>query len=630
MSSAEDPPGIVEDLGPAPPAVARATRMSAVAGACLIAYCVGYTVVVTLHRPPLAAMARGDLLSPDQRITLMRSLGLWTVVTAFLVAALLRWARRRDAWPGDLGELVAGLWPLTLLPVALYAFDVGVWLASPVLLYAVTTAACVACGLITRWPPSREGTGISGTWRRLAPKVAVIVAIAAYVIYVSIHTILNHHSLGTAAYDLGLQENVLWNTVHGHLLYSSLMHSHYLGVHTSFVLLAIAPIYALVPRPETLLVLQTLAVAGAAWPLFLLARRLLASPTQAAVVALLWLTHPAVAGGNFYDFHPAALAPLAIFSAGHLWATERWLPFWIAVAAMLTVKEDMAIAVVLIGLVTLLGPQRRVGWALVAVGALAYFVLQHGVIPHFAGRDHSYAWYYGEMIPAGEGPRGLLVTAALNPIFTLKTALTPAKILYLFQLFAPLAFLPFATARGWILTSYGLASALLASRPALNQLGFHYALPVLALAFVGALLGLQRWRPPARERALVVAVLLAVVTCFHYGMIWPRHNFSGGFHRIDFDYTEADRARYDELRWLIERIPDDATVLASEDLVPHVAGRSFVETERYVAERAPVPYDVILIHNDDESRLLEVPSLGGFLGYEPVERGEHFVLYRRR
>lgn len=71
-------------------------------------------------------------------------------------------------------------------------------------------------------------------------------------------------------------------------------------------------------------------------------------------------------------------------------------------------------------------------------------------------------------------------------------------------------------------------------------------------------------------------------------------------------------------------------LLASEDLVPHVAGRRFVENGRYVAERAPVPYDVIPIHNDDESHLLEVPSLGGLIGDEPVERGEHFVLYRRR
>lgn len=598
--------------------------------AAVIALAAGYTLMVAIHRPPLAEMAEGLLLLTPQRNQLLLSVALGSAAAAFLMAATLRWTSKRGRWPATTGELAAGLWPLTLIPVALYALDIQVWLASPLLLYCVTTAACLICVARTEWPPVPERPPSESLLRRRWPVFGLWSAIAAYVVFVSIHTILNHRSLETGAYDLGLQENVLWNILHGDFLFSSLMDSHYLGVHTSLVLLPVAVVYAIFPATETLLVLQTIAIAMAAWPLFLLARRMLGNDSQAFVVGLIWLTHPAVAGGNFYDFHATVFAPILAFSALYFRQCRRWLPFWIFIALLLMVKEDQSILVVLLGVLTLVEGDRRRGWSLVITGVAAYIVLQHGVIPYFAGQDHSYTWYYTEMIPYGEGPRGLVTTVLLNPIHSLTVALTKAKTLYLFQLFAPLIFLPFLTGRGWLLMSYGLASALFATRPALTQLGFHYALPLLSVAFFAALLALEKRPLDWRNRAITAAVMLTIVTCFHYGMIWPQHNFSGGFGRVDFDYSEADRERYSHLLQLVDQIPDEASVLAGEKIVPHVSRRAMIETERYVHDRQTATYDYILLDNDETvDRLRELPSFDGFEGYETVDRNPHFVLFRR-
>jgi uncharacterized membrane protein len=600
---------------------------SAFAHAAALSLCVGYAVMTAIHRPPLAAMLGGSLLPTPVRSELFRSLILWTLAAAFLMAAGLRWARLRGSRPAALGELVAGLWPLSLLPLAWYVFTVRAWSASPVLLYAVTTAACAYCVVRTELPTGREPWSLPPGLRRSAPRVLLGGAIAAYAVYVSVHSILNHWSLGTAAFDLGIQENTLWNTVHGEILYSSLMGGNYLGAHTSLVLLLIAPLYALAPATETLLILQSVVLGLAALPLFLLARTMLGKESQAVVVALLWLTHPAVAGANLFDFHPIAFAPLILFSAVYFWWCQRWRPFWVAVLLLLSVKEELAIITVLLGIVALMSGNRRHGLAVAAAGAAAYVILQHVVIPHFAGADHSYAWYYTDIIPPGEGPRGLVTTALLNPIFALKFVLTQPRALYLFQIFAPLAFLPFFTARGTVLVSYGLAATLLASRPALHQIGYQYSLTLLALAFVGALFALIRFSADGRGRALAAAVLLAIVTCFHYGMIWPRHHFTAGPNVLDFDYSSSDRERYRELAELIGGIPEDATVLASETLVPHVARRRIVETERYVRQRRPRRYDFILLHNDGSAqRMRKVPYLSGLRDYR-VEHSEHFVLF---
>ncbi len=602
---------------------------AAFAHAAVLCLCVGYSIMVMVHRPPLAAMLGGTLLPTGLRSEMVRSLGVWSLATAILLAAGLKWAHRGGGWPKTLGELVAGLWPLTLIPLAFSVFSISTWSASPVLLYSITTAACGYCVLRTDLPGRHRRWSLPASVESAGPWVLLGLVIAAYVIYVSIHTIQHHWSLGTSAFDLGIQENILWNTVHGDILYSSLMGGNYLGVHTSLVLLLIAPIYALAPFTETLLVIQAMALGMAALPLFLLSRRVLENTWQGLLVAILWLTHPAVAGANFYDFHPIAFSPLFLFTAVYFWWLRRWAPFWISIALLLSVKEELSIIVVLLGIVTLMSGNRRQGLQIVAVGAAAYVILQHVVIPHFAGGDHSYSWYYSEIIPTGEGPRGLVTTVLLNPIFALKFILTQPKALFVFQLFAPLALLPFFTARGAVLISYGLAATLLASRPQLHQIGFQYALTLLALGFVGALLALLRFSDDGRRRALTAAVLLAVVTSFHYGMIWPRHNFTGGFSTIDFDYSERDRERYRKLHELIEQIPPDAAVLASENLAPHVARRHIVETTRHVHDRKFSHYDSILVVNDGEAqRLRRVPGLDGLRGHEIAARSENFILFK--
>ncbi len=602
---------------------------AAFAHAAVLSLCVGYSIMVTAHRPPLAAMLGGSLLTTPLRSELVRSLGLWSVATAVLLAAGLKWAERGGRRPKTLGELVAGLWPLTLMPLAFYVFSIPVWSVSPVLLFAITTAACGYCVVRTEVPGRLRSWSIPPAVEKAGPWVLLVAAITAYVIYASVHTIHHHHSLGTSAFDLGIQENILWNTVHGDVLYSSLMGGNYLGIHTSLVLLLIAPIYALAPTTETLLVLQAMALGSAALPLFLFSRSILENRWQGLLIATIWLTHPAVAGANFYDFHPIAFAPLLLFTAVAFWWLKRWAPFWISIALLLSVKEELSIIVVLLGIVTLMSGNRRQGLQILALGAAAYVVLQHLVIPHFAGGAHSYSWYYSEIIPSGEGPRGLITTVLLNPIFALKFILTGPKALYVFQLFAPLALLPFFTARGAVLISYGLAATLLASRPPLHQIGFQYALTLLALGFVGALLALARFSSDGRRRALTAAVLLAVLTCYHYGMIWPRHHFTGGFSRIDFDYSERDRERYRELVELVEQIPPDAAVLASENLVPHVSQRHIVETTRHVHDRKFSHYDSILVVNDGEAqRLRRAPGLDGLRGYEIAARSESFILFR--
>jgi uncharacterized membrane protein len=593
----------------------------------------GYGLALILDRPPLASMIAGTLLDTPNRHALLLSMLVWTLLVAFGFTGLLAVTARLR--PGEdrtraLARLTSIWWPVTLLPLAAYAFDRDVWPEAPIILYCIALVVCGYCAYWARRPEWLGRLARSAREWTAGPAVLLAAITATYVVYVSLHTIRHHYSLGTSAYDLGIHENFLWNTIHGEFFQSSIEGGSHLGVHTSLVILLIAPLYALAPATETLLVIQAVLIGGAAWPLYETVRRETDSRWSALTVAVLWLAHPGVQGANFYDFHAIAFAPVLLFLTVFMWRSGRWTWFWVCVVLLLTVKEDMGFVVAALGAVLVLDGRARHGAATIAAGAVAYLALQHGVISHFSGGGHSYTWYYQQIIPEGEGPAGALATVVLNPVFALRHALAPGKTLYLLQLLAPLALLPLRTIRGVALLAYPVAASLLASRQPMFTLGFQYALVVLAPAFVGVVLALEGRSSQWRRRALAAAVMLTVITSFHYGMIWPRHNFSGGFRTIDFSFDATDRERFDEVMSCVRRIPPDAEVLASETLVPHVSRRPFVSTIRDISRDPHHPYDAVFVLKDDRSRLLgHVVNQAVRRGLVVVHDGEHCVLMLR-
>jgi len=115
--------------------------------------------------------------------------------------------------------------------------------------------------------------------RRGEPYIVVTLALAYFVLY-SVLSVLRHTTYHSFGPDLGIFDQVFWNTTHGRFFESTMSLSQpephsYLADHFSPAYLLLMPAYALIPRPETLLVLQTLFLAAGVWPLYLLTRLML-------------------------------------------------------------------------------------------------------------------------------------------------------------------------------------------------------------------------------------------------------------------------------------------------------------------------------------------------------------------
>src|ERR1700730_4863452 len=101
----------------------------------------------------------------------------------------------------------------------------------------------------------------------------VLVLAAVYLFVYGALSVLRHESYHSFGFDLGLFNQTFWNTTQGRPFESTMSQAQpiphsLLGDHFSPIFFFLMPFYFAFPHPETLLVLQTLALALGAWPIY--------------------------------------------------------------------------------------------------------------------------------------------------------------------------------------------------------------------------------------------------------------------------------------------------------------------------------------------------------------------------
>lgn len=499
----------------------------------------------------------------------------------------------------------------------------------------------------------------------------VVLAAAGYAAYVGYFTIMNHRRLGTTAFDLGIYDNLIFNAMHGHPFRATVLFGpaggNNLASHAEFAVLLFVPFYAIRPGAETMLIIQAVTLGFAAVPLYLFASTALPRAT-AAVVAVAYLLFAPLHGPNFYDFH---WLPLAIFF--HFWLyygiaiRKNWL-IGVMLVILFAIREDIAVGLAVLGLFLLVtGLRPRLGLLLAVVSA-AWFGIDRFIIMPLAG-----AWYFQNFYVAlfadGVATFGsVFKTILTNPLYFLTTFAQESKLIYALHMFVPLAFLPLRRLALALLALPGVFFTIMTTGYAPTvAISFQYTthwIPYLFLATVLALIVIgrtaaaaqseQAWRgvtdaghatfggavgegplaandlgAAARRAALVTMLVVMLGHSYNFGAILQRQNFVGGFGKIEFKMTPAEKQRYKELKELIAMIPPTASVAATEQETPHISARKTA----YPLRTAPGPVDYILVgrsHIGDLSRAalnagLADPKAYGLL----AERGDELFLFKR-
>jgi uncharacterized membrane protein len=419
-----------------------------------------------------------------------------------------------------------------------------------------------------------------------------IASVLAYVGLISTYALTDHYNLGTETFDLGIYDNLAWQTAHGYFLDCSLIKGgNHVVAHFDPIIALIAVVYRLYMHAETLLVLQTVWLASGAIPLYLLARRRLGNEWFAAILGLIYVLYPALHGVNMFDFHSLAFVIPSAMWAVYLLDSEGFKRYWLVIALLLVTREDISLLNCFIGAYAILSAHTRTGVATIAV-SLTYLVL----IKNYAMADPglmmdgdaamSYAHFYEEMIPhQSEGVRGLAVSALTNPLFALQVAFKEEKLLFFLHLLLPLLALPFAAGKKLVLSVYGLLFVGLATRHHVFSLHFHYSALLFPMLFVAVPDGLRRVTDGPRIRALGIEraplawtllfgmLAASLVTTFKYGVIVPNASFNAGWNRLVRVPNAEMSQRYAWVKEIAATVGPDAAVATTSPVGPHFSNR---------------------------------------------------------
>jgi uncharacterized membrane protein len=338
-----------------------------------------------------------------------------------------------------------------------------------------------------------------------------------------------------------------------------------LASHVDPILVLFAPLWLVWPSPSMLLVVQSVAIALGALPVFWLARTHLASPRAGLGFALAYLLYPATQWVTLSEFHPVALAcPLLLFAFWYL-DEDRLVPFAVfAILASLT-KEEVPLAVAGLGAWYALARRRRAAGAVIALAGIAAAAIAVGVVqPHFGEGGDPFAGRYDEV---GGSIGGILKTAVTDPLTLVRVAFDERGLGYLVRLLLPLAFLPLGSPLALLPALPDLALNLLSSTRTQTSIHFHYTAPLIPAFFAAAIFTAAK----VRRNVAPLLVVLMLVANFALGAIPAWGWIPGG---EDLQARSALVSEHDRIaERALELIPSDAVVSASNSLGAHLSAR---------------------------------------------------------
>jgi uncharacterized membrane protein len=457
---------------------------------------------------------------------------------------------------------------------------------------------------------------------RLAAAVLTLLAATGYA-WISLY---RHDHFGSNAFDLAVQDQTVWGYSRFEFIYNTVLGiPNLLGDHFHPILMVLGPFMWIWNSAGVLLVAQAILLALAGVPIYLWGEREL-GPLGGLAFQAAYLCFWGVLAGVIYDFHHVVFAVPAISLALYATLTRRNLLLIPGVAMAMLTREDVALTLIALGFY-ILAVQRRwmLGGILMAVNA-AWFGLLLGVIIPALGGGVSYRhWTYDAL---GTGPFSAASFVARHPLASLQLLFSPPeKARVWVGSFAAFALTPLVSPL-LVVALPSFLERFWSSSPNFWSFHFQYSMlpaPILTFAAMDTCARLKRVLGPrlagVGATALPVAALAAsaLITVV---VVRPLAEVS----------TYPSDSRSAQIQSCLDTIPADASVTASNALVPHLSHRNAVylitmQTEADYIAIDPSTYRDFFPGEEDQLRNIVRGELA--VGYAVVcAKGTTLVLAR--
>ncbi len=380
--------------------------------------------------------------------------------------------------------------------------------------------------------------------------VFLIFLIVVFGLLYSLLSIRRHQRFDSFAYDLGIFDQTIWQYSQLKIPWNTLKGKHIFGDHFAPTLVLLAPLYWLWNDVHALLLFQAFWLAFSAYPVFLLAKRKKLPVLTSFFVTGLYLAFFGFQHALNFDFHAsvvaAGLAPWLIY----FWDKQDWLKFSLSAVLFVGLKENLALMILALGLVSLLRQQKK--GLLMIIASFTYFLLvTKSIIPLFSPIGYEYQ---------PSLPQNLLgfFQGMFWPRVKLETW---------FYSLAWFSFLPLLAPQTLIPVLIDLAQHFLAGEKYAGTWGLfmHYRASLGPFLVWGTIEGLVFLKSKLKLFYLTFLIILPALF-FQYYLHLPLNRLSKSYFWQEEEWMKNNQA-------LLSVIKEKAPVVAQNNLVPHLAHR---------------------------------------------------------
>jgi uncharacterized membrane protein len=448
---------------------------------------------------------------------------------------------------------------------------------------------------------------LNSKWRKFEISALLIFGmVTVYTLVFSYFTILKYNAFKAYAWDLGIYNQSLWTALQGRLFYSTVEtfivpSGSLLGIHFSLFLFPILPIYAIHPAPETLLILQSLVLALGTLPLYMLVRDTLHNKLSAIVFAFVYLMYVPLQGVNWFDFHLQAFLPIFFFSAIYCLTKEKWLSYFFFTVLAMTLADNVAITVVLMGLYCAWRFRRELHSAVfkknlreikifipfVTIGlGISWYLAAVWIKSALFPVNPSFYQIYLDtrswsVLGINNSPITIPISIILNPskAFEALSYDLYLKVFFLILIFGPLIFRSLRSSIVLVSLAW-LGPALLSNNQAYYLIGNQYPAYVIPFVFAAAVFSFENsprlLQNPKFIEYLKAILIAAVIFALFLSPLSPLLISPGNQAPPYFsDYTIPTLGPHEILLQKIANlVPPNASVLTQNNIFPHFSSRS--------------------------------------------------------
>lgn len=487
-------------------------------------------------------------------------------------------------------------------------------------------------------------------------------------------SVYRHLSFQTDAIDLGIFDQAVWKYSTFQVPYNSIKFNTSPGInlladHFHPILALLAPLYWLWPNVTLLLIAQALLVVVGALPWYLIALKKFKNRLLAFSIAFSYLAFLGVQTLIDYDFHEVALALPLLSWAFYFLLEKKFFVYLILILVSLTVKEDLPLYTLMIGVYAALQLRLyKVGLITIVISVIAYYLVTRVALPSFYLNHLELSFLnpaitnpyfsYEQLDPrVGKTTNDLLKTMVTNPAQIASVAFdlgclnfsqpsfgvnadTCVKLRTILNLLGSFAFLPLLSPLTLLSAVPNIFSRFITVLSQRWIVRFQYSAilsPLFTLAVIDGISNLlflkKRFKIKGSERFLYYGISFLLITAPLY-FSW-RNNAPLMRMLNPFNYKLENRFQVNNQ--LISSIPREASVMAQTAFVPHLSHRD--QIYRYYEGAVDItPADYVLVsaeeHSDPpylkEDLVKQIEGLRQHSGYESIYWDGNRLLLKRK